>query len=187
MLSYKSCCSTIGTLSFSKINLARSNNLVDKSFVAVSESRYVGTLGASILKVGSLAVGSVGWTEKRLKAAAIPFRKIYLNPSSNAGFYPGGTPIFVKLLFAPSDGKILGAQVGQVEGVGSLVFPMGRNVRSGEGGNFFLKKFPSFPRSFAPSQGLSFNQNILYFNLKLSAIIAINSLFVGLPRLFWMV
>lgn len=98
-------------------NLARSNKLVDNSFVAVSESRYVGTLGASILKVGSLAVGSVGWTEKRLKAAAIPFRKIYLNPSSNAGFYPGGTSIFVKLLFAPDDGKILGAQLVGRQGV----------------------------------------------------------------------
>ena len=28
---------------------------------------------------------------------------------------------------------------------------------------------------------------ILYFNLKLSAIIAMNSEFVGFPRLFWMV
>ena len=97
--------------------LVSANKLVDISSDAVSESRYVGTLGASILKVGSLAVGSVGWTEKRLKAAALPFRKIYLNPSSNAGFYPGGTPIFVKLLFAPNDGKILGAQFVGRQGV----------------------------------------------------------------------
>ncbi|MBQ2849482.1 MAG: FAD-dependent oxidoreductase, partial [Thermoguttaceae bacterium] len=99
------------------LNLAAANKLAGISSAAVSESRYVGTLGASILKVGSLAVGSVGWTEKRLKAAALPFRKIYLNPSSNAGFYPGGTPIFVKLLFAPNDGKILGAQFVGRQGV----------------------------------------------------------------------
>ncbi|MBQ9127568.1 MAG: FAD-dependent oxidoreductase, partial [Thermoguttaceae bacterium] len=99
------------------LNLADTNKLANHSPIAVSESRYVGTLGASILKVGSLAVGSVGWTEKRLKAAALPFRKIYLNPSSNAGFYPGGTPIFVKLLFAPNDGKILGAQFVGRQGV----------------------------------------------------------------------
>ena len=30
-------------------------------------------------------------------------------------------------------------------------------------------------------------QRILYCNLRLSAIMAMNSLFVGLPRLFWMV
>lgn len=91
-------------------SLAAFNKLETASAPDVSKSRYVGTLGAAILKVGSLAVGSVGWTEKRLKAAAIPFRKIYLNSSSNASFYPDGTPIFIKLLFAPNDGKILGAQ-----------------------------------------------------------------------------
>lgn len=92
-------------------------NAVAPSVVESQLSRYPGTLGAAILKVGELAVGSVGWTEKRLRAGGIPFRKIYLNPSSNAGFYPGGTSIFSKLLFSPEDGKILGAQFVGRQGV----------------------------------------------------------------------
>lgn len=106
------------------LKLEPSNKLADAS-------RYAGTLGASILKLGTLAVGGLGWTEKRLKAAAIPFRKIYLNPSSNAGFYPGGTPIFVKLLFAPNDGKILGAQFVGRQGVDKRTDVVATAVRFG--------------------------------------------------------
>lgn len=73
-------------------------------------SRYLGSYGASILKLGSLAAASVGLTERRLKQLKLDYQKIYLHPSSSASYYPGGSPLSMKLLFAP-DGKIFGAQI----------------------------------------------------------------------------
>lgn len=79
-------------------------------------SRYLGSYGASILKLGSLAAASVGITERRLKQLKLDYHKIYLHPSSSASYYPGGSPLSMKLLFAP-DGKIYGAQIVGKQGV----------------------------------------------------------------------
>lgn len=79
-------------------------------------SRYHGSTGTSILKVGALAAGSVGLTERRLKQLGLPYHKIYNHPTSSAAYYPGGAQLHIKLLFAP-DGKILGAQAVGHKGV----------------------------------------------------------------------
>jgi NADPH-dependent 2,4-dienoyl-CoA reductase/sulfur reductase-like enzyme/peroxiredoxin family protein/rhodanese-related sulfurtransferase/TusA-related sulfurtransferase len=79
-------------------------------------TRYCGCYGAAILKIGKLAAASVGLTERRIKQLKLDYHKIYLHPASNATYYPGGSPLDMKLLFAP-DGKILGAQVVGIHGV----------------------------------------------------------------------
>ena len=44
-------------------------------------------------------------------------RRVYLHPGHHAGYYPGATPIHLKLLFSRKDGRILGAQAVGHEGV----------------------------------------------------------------------
>ena len=77
-------------------------------------STYKGTQGTAICKVFDLAFALTGHTEKGLVRLGVPFRKIYLHPADHATYYPGASPMSLKLLFAPTDGRILGAQaVGQ--------------------------------------------------------------------------
>ena len=41
-----------------------------------------------------------------------------MHAANHAGYYPGAAPISLKLLFSPSDGRVLGCQAtGTVEGV----------------------------------------------------------------------
>ena len=84
--------------------------------MAGGSSRYPGSLGAAVLKVGSLNAASVGLTERRIRQLDLPYEKIYLHPGSNASYYPGSTRLHIKLIFAP-DGKILGAQIVGGKGV----------------------------------------------------------------------
>ncbi|RUA06298.1 MAG: pyridine nucleotide-disulfide oxidoreductase [Fusobacteria bacterium] len=78
---------------------------------------YNGTMGTSILKAFDYTVGATGLNEKALQRAGLVYGKDYLtitvNRNSNAGYYPGATPLTLKLIFTP-EGKILGAQ-----GIGS--------------------------------------------------------------------
>ncbi|MGI5923930.1 MAG: FAD-dependent oxidoreductase [Lentisphaeria bacterium] len=74
------------------------------------QSRYRGSYGTSIIKIGSLAAASVGITERRIKQLGLDYHKIYLHPASSSSYYPGSSRLSMKLLFAP-DGKILGAQI----------------------------------------------------------------------------
>ena len=67
-------------------------------------------------KIFELTAASTGNSEKTLKRLEIPYHSIHIHPNSHAGYYPGASPIALKLLFSP-DGKILGAQGVGTDGV----------------------------------------------------------------------
>ncbi|WP_019637277.1 FAD-dependent oxidoreductase [Paenibacillus fonticola] len=74
---------------------------------------YDGAQGTSIIKVFGLTGAATGHNEKTLQRLGTPYHAIFVHPSSHATYYPGASPITIKLLFSP-DGAVLGAQaVGQ--------------------------------------------------------------------------
>ncbi|MCE5278762.1 MAG: DsrE/DsrF/DrsH-like family protein [Planctomycetaceae bacterium] len=95
------------------------------------DSRYRKTQGTSICKVFDLAVGMTGLSEKALKKAATPYEKVYVHPSSHAGYYPGAHTLSLKLLFDPADGRILGAQAVGAAGVDKRIDVLATALRAG--------------------------------------------------------
>ncbi len=85
--------------------------------IAGIPTKYNTTLGTSILKLFDLTVGMTGGNEKLIKKQNIPYLRAYAQAFSNAEYYPEFTPITIKLIFSPEDGKILGAQVIGKKGV----------------------------------------------------------------------
>lgn len=73
------------------------------------DASYPATQGTSVAKIFELTAASTGDSEKTLQRLEIPYQTIHIHPNSHAGYYPGASPIALKLLFGP-DGKILGAQ-----------------------------------------------------------------------------
>lgn len=71
----------------------------------------VASLGTAIVKVFDVVAATVGWSERRLRAADRPFRAIHSHPFDHAPYYPGATRMAAKLIFDPNDGTILGAQI----------------------------------------------------------------------------
>ncbi|MCP3029843.1 CoA-disulfide reductase [Halobacillus sp. A1] len=71
---------------------------------------YEGTLGTSVAQVFNLTVAATGNNEKLLKSLNKNYEAIHVHPASNASYYPGGSPVSLKLLFDPHTGAILGAQ-----------------------------------------------------------------------------
>jgi NADPH-dependent 2,4-dienoyl-CoA reductase/sulfur reductase-like enzyme len=78
--------------------------------IAGREVKYKGILGASVVKVFDATVSAVGLSEKQLRETEIKYEKVYVHPNNHAGYYPGATPITLKLLFEVPSGKVLGAQ-----------------------------------------------------------------------------
>lgn len=77
-------------------------------------------LASGIVKVGALTAAATGVPEARLKAEGKTYAAIYAHPMSHAGYYPGATPIHVKVLMGVA-GEILGAQAVGTEGVDKLI------------------------------------------------------------------
>ena len=95
------------------------------------DSVYRKSLGTAICKVFDLAVGAVGLSEKALKRGWVPYEKVYVHPASHAGYYPGASPITLKLLFDPVGGKVLGAQAVGAEGVDKRIDVLAVAIRAG--------------------------------------------------------
>jgi len=66
--------------------------------------------GANALKVFEKTFASVGLTEKAAKAEDLNYDVIYATRGNHAGYYPGATPIVLKLIFNNKTGEIYGAQ-----------------------------------------------------------------------------
>jgi NADPH-dependent 2,4-dienoyl-CoA reductase/sulfur reductase-like enzyme/rhodanese-related sulfurtransferase len=85
--------------------------------IAGRPSHAASSLGTAIVKVFDVAAATVGWNERRLRAAGRPFRAIHSHPFDHATYYPGATRMAAKLIFDPTDGTILGAQIVGRKGV----------------------------------------------------------------------
>lgn len=73
-------------------------------------ARYRGTQGTAILGFFERTAAMTGASEKVLRRANRPYRKVYIHPAHHAGYYPGAEAMTLKLLFDPTSGKVLGAQ-----------------------------------------------------------------------------
>lgn len=88
-------------------------------------------LGTAIVRVFDVVAATTGRPEKALAAAGIPYRAVHLHPGHHAGYYPGATPLHLKLLFSPEDGKILGAQATGRDGVDKRIDVIATAIRAG--------------------------------------------------------
>ncbi|WP_099468116.1 CoA-disulfide reductase [Konateibacter massiliensis] len=100
--------------------------------IAGAKKKYNGSLGTAVAKVFDLNVATVGVNEKTLKAQNKIKNKDYytvlINQKSHAGYYPGATPLTLKLLFE-KDGRILGAQIIGRKGVDKRIDTIATTMR----------------------------------------------------------
>ncbi|HEY3297209.1 MAG TPA: DsrE/DsrF/DrsH-like family protein, partial [Armatimonadota bacterium] len=95
------------------------------------DTAYKATQGTGICKVFDMSVGMTGMNEKTLRRVEKSFEKVYVHPASHASYYPGASPISLKLLFDPADGKILGAQAVGPDGVDKRIDVISVAMRAG--------------------------------------------------------
>ncbi len=86
------------------------------------DARFRGVQGTSVVGILDLVVAFTGPSEKTLRRSGVwdassPYEKIYLHPGHHAGYYPGASPITLKLIFRKDDGRVISAQAIGKEGV----------------------------------------------------------------------
>ncbi|MCD6460135.1 FAD-dependent oxidoreductase [bacterium] len=95
------------------------------------KTQYKKTQGTAICKIFDLTVGMTGLNEKSLKRKNFDYEKIYLHNENHADYYPGATPMSMKVLFDRNNGKLLGAQVIGREGVDKRTDVLAVAIRAG--------------------------------------------------------
>ncbi len=89
--------------------------------IAGGEVSFPGIVGTAIFKVFDLEVGRTGITEKEAKVEGIDYVSNVIEHGSRAPYYPGVSPIRIKLLADKKTGRLLGAQMVGREGVSKRI------------------------------------------------------------------
>ncbi len=84
--------------------------------IAGRDMTFKGVSGTSVVKVFDLTVASTGLNSRQLTQAGIAFESVATHNNNHASYYPGASPIHLKLLFGP-EGQIYGAQAVGTTGV----------------------------------------------------------------------
>ncbi len=90
---------------------------------------FKGTQGTAVVKVFDLTVATTGLGEKSLKRFNVPYLTNYTHSGSHASYYPGAETMSIKLMFSPSAGRVLGAQIVGGKGVDKRIDVLATAIR----------------------------------------------------------
>ena len=109
----------------------KQGRIVADNIVFGNKEKYPGSIGTSIAKVFDLTVAAAGANAKLLQRNNIPYISSYTHGASHAGYYPGAVPLSIKILFAPENGKLLGAQIVGFNGVDKRIEMLSQVIQRG--------------------------------------------------------
>ena len=109
----------------------KQGRIVADNIVFGNKKKYPGSIGTSIAKVFDLTVAAAGANAKLLQQNNIPYISSYTHGASHAGYYTGAVPLSIKILFAPENGKLLGAQIVGFNGVDKRIEMLAQVIQRG--------------------------------------------------------
>lgn len=117
-------------------------------------------LGTAIIDVAGLTVANVGWTERTARERGRAVRVVHSHPLSHAGYYPGASPMSLKLVVDAASDLILGAQAVGTDGVDKridvLATAMGAGMTASSLAELELAYAPQFGQAKDPVNQLGY-------------------------------
>jgi len=74
-------------------------------------------MGTAVVRVFEQTAAMTGLSAKAATRSGIKFRSVTIIAGQHAGYFPGASPITLKLLYCPESGRVLGAQATGKDGV----------------------------------------------------------------------
>jgi len=95
----------------------RAGRLAGQHAATGSASPCAAVMGTAIVRVFDYAAGMTGFSAKAATRAGMKFRCVTIIAGQHAGYFPGATPVTLKLIYAADDGRVLGAQAIGKDGI----------------------------------------------------------------------
>ena len=92
-------------------------------------SKNRGSLGTAIVRIFDLTFASTGLNERQLENR--DYHVLHLNGRDHAGYFPGATPIRLKVIFDKNTHEILGAQAFGAKGVDKRIDIIATAIKAG--------------------------------------------------------
>jgi len=108
----------------------RAGRIAGEHAVTGSARPFTPVLGTSVVRVFSKAAALTGLSEKAARSSGHQPRAVHIRAAHHAGYYPGGEPMTLKLVYAP-DGRVLGAQAVGGSGIDKRIDVIATAIRFG--------------------------------------------------------
>ena len=95
----------------------RSGRIAGEHAATGTSAEHASVFGTSIVRVFDQSAGITGLSSRAADRFNIKAQAVTMVAKQHAGYFPGATPITLKLLFCPDTGKVLGAQAVGKDGV----------------------------------------------------------------------
>jgi NADPH-dependent 2,4-dienoyl-CoA reductase/sulfur reductase-like enzyme/rhodanese-related sulfurtransferase len=140
------------------------------------DSMFRDVQGTIICGCLGLTIAMTGASEKRLRKSGVAnIKAVYLHPGNHAGYYPGASPIHIKLIFSMEDGRVLGAQAVGCEGVDKRIDVISMAIQKGA----TVYDLAEAELCYAPQYGAAKDP------VNLAGMVAVNVLRGDLPLADW--
>ncbi len=94
-------------------------------------SRYLGSMGSSVIKIFDITAASTGINETLARRTGLGVDTIILTPMDHAEYYPGGALMTMKIVFEKETYKLLGSQIIGHAGVDKRIDVLATAIFSG--------------------------------------------------------
>mmetsp|Transcript_382 Transcript_382/g.712 ORF Transcript_382/g.712 Transcript_382/m.712 type:complete len:566 (+) Transcript_382:65-1762(+) len=111
--------------------------------------KFKGTYATSLVRSFDIYAACVGLNEKFLMSKNIPYGCIHIHSNSHAGYYPGASPVRLKVIFDKDSGKIYGAQGVGLDGVDKRIDVIATAMQ----GNLLVTDLAELELCYAPPIG----------------------------------
>ena len=99
--------------------------------IAGGQAVFPGVVGTAMVKVFDWEVARTGLQEREAMQAGISSASVKIEGRTRAGYYPGAGKIFVKIIFDPGNGRLLGGQIVGHEGAGKRIDVLATALHAG--------------------------------------------------------
>ncbi len=99
--------------------------------IAGGQAAFPGVVGTAMVKVFDWEVARTGLQEREAKQAGIASASVKIEGRTRAAYYPGAGKIFVKIIFEPGSGRLLGGQIVGQEGAGKRIDVLATALHAG--------------------------------------------------------
>lgn len=108
-----------------------------------------GSIGTAIVRVFNLAAASTGLSERIARQSGLDVSVIHIAGKHHAGYYPGATDVYLKLVFNKDTGEIYGAQGVGENGVDKRIDILATAIKGG----LTIFDLPELEFTYAPPFG----------------------------------
>lgn len=110
-----------------------------------------GSLGTAIVRVFDQVAATTGLSESQAKKLGLAFKVVHISAKDHAAYYPGASPLWLKAIFVPTSGELLGAQAVGPSGVDKRIDVLATAIK----GKLSVFDLPELELTYAPPFGVA--------------------------------